>query len=116
MSVRNAYLCTSGTDRDLNLFTKESKLNKLQLADQIADRCGITNAEAGRMITAFTETVSSALAGGDSVTLVGFGIFETKQRAARNGRNPTTGEPVHVPAKRIPKFRPGAKLLEAVAE
>ena len=89
---------------------------KSQLVDQLADRCGITNAEASRMIGAFNEIVSSALANGDSVILAGFGIFEAKERAARNGRNPRNGEKILVPAKRLPRFRPGTKLLHAVAE
>lgn len=91
-------------------------MNKAQLVDQLAESIGTTNAEAGRMLAAFTDLVSSALARGESVTLVGFGVFETKRRPARPGRNPLTGKSVQIPAKRLPKFRPGSKLLEAVAE
>ncbi|MDP1573063.1 MAG: HU family DNA-binding protein [Pseudomonadota bacterium] len=91
-------------------------MNKSQLIEQLAARCGTTNTEAGRMLGAFTEIVSSTLANGDSVILAGFGIFEARERAARNGRNPHSGEQILIPAKRLPKFRPGSKLLEAVAE
>jgi len=91
-------------------------MNKARLVGQLAESIGTTNAEAGRMLAAFTDIVSSVLAKGESVTLVGFGVFETKKRSARHGRNPITGKSVQIPAKRLPRFRPGSKLLEAVAE
>lgn len=91
-------------------------MNKAQLVNKLADDIGVTNAEAGRMIGAFTEIIAAALASGDSVVVAGFGVFEAKQRTGRNGRNPLSGERIVIPAKRIPKFRPGVKLLEAVAK
>ncbi len=82
-------------------------MNKAELIDHIAESAGITKAQAGAAMDAFTSGVVSALQGGDSVTLVGFGTFSVSDRAARNGRNPQTGETIKIKARRVPKFKAG---------
>lgn len=66
------------------------------------------------MADAFTETIADTLSKGEKVTLVGFGSFQVMERKAREGRNPQTGEKLQIPAKKVPKFRAGKKLREAV--
>lgn len=89
-------------------------MNKAQLIDHMAERAGLTKQEAARALDAFLATVSDTLACGGDVTLVGFGTFQVDERAARKGRNPKTGEAVDIAAAKIPKFRPGKALKDAV--
>lgn len=89
-------------------------MNKAELVDAIAQKAGLTKAQAARALDAFIETVEEALQKGDSVILVGFGTFTVKERKERQGRNPRTGEPMTIPAAKVPTFRPGKKLKDAV--
>ncbi|MCX7662886.1 MAG: HU family DNA-binding protein [Tepidimonas fonticaldi] len=89
-------------------------MNKAQLIDHIAERAELTKQEAARALDAFLATVSDTLARGGDVTLVGFGTFQVDERAARKGRNPKTGEVVEIAAAKMPKFRPGKALKDAV--
>ncbi|MFN3610605.1 HU family DNA-binding protein [Tepidimonas sp.] len=89
-------------------------MNKAQLIDQMAERAELTKQEAARALDAFLATVSDTLARGGDVTLVGFGTFQVDERAARKGRNPKTGEVVEIAAAKMPKFRPGKALKDAV--
>ncbi|OBS31348.1 DNA-binding protein HU-beta [Tepidimonas fonticaldi] len=89
-------------------------MNKAQLIDHIAERAELTKQEAARALDAFLATVSDTLARGGDVTLVGFGTFQVDERAARKGRNPKTGEVVDIAAAKMPKFRPGKALKDAV--
>lgn len=89
-------------------------MNKSELIDAIAGQSGLSKADSGRALEAVTEVIVKAVASGDSVALVGFGTFEAKERAAREGRNPATGEALKIPAKRVPGFKAGAKFREAV--
>lgn len=89
-------------------------MNKAELIDAIAANADTSKAVAGRVLEAFTETVSKTLATGESVTLVGLGTFEVKFRAARTGRNPQTGEPIEIKASTAPGFKPGKALKDAV--
>lgn len=89
-------------------------MNKGELIDAIANKADLSKADAERSLNAFTDTVTGALAGGDSVTLVGFGTFDTSNRSARKGRNPQTGEEIQIPATTVPKFRSGKGLKDAV--
>lgn len=75
---------------------------------------GLTKTNVNRVINAIIEVISDALFNGDKVTLVGFGTFRVRERKARMGRNPQTGEKIQIPAKKVPKFLPGKKLKEAV--
>ncbi|AXV66801.1 HU family DNA-binding protein [Pseudoalteromonas lipolytica] len=89
-------------------------MNKSQLIDQIAADADISKAAAGRALDSFIEAVSGALKDGDSVALVGFGTFSVRERAARSGRNPQTGEAIQIAAANIPSFKAGKALKDAV--
>ncbi len=89
-------------------------MNKTELVKKIADAAGITSAQAKAALDATTEAVKDALVAGDKVQLVGFGTFATKERPARQGVNPRTGEKVDLAAKTVVKFVAGAQFAEAV--
>lgn len=89
-------------------------MKKSELVEAVAEKAGLTKADANRAIDAFLETVKEALVKGDKVPLVGFGTFQTSERAARDGRNPQTGETVHIAARTAVSFKAGAALKEAV--
>ena len=89
-------------------------MNKQELIEQIASEAGITKAAAGKVIDAFTESVTAALKSGDSVTLIGFGTFAVSERAARTGRNPQTGKELKIAARKAPAFRAGKALKDAL--
>ena len=89
-------------------------MNKSQLIDQIAADADISKAAAGRALDSFIESVTGALKDGDSVALVGFGTFSGRERAARSGRNPQTGETIQIAAANIPSFKAGKALKDAV--
>jgi len=89
-------------------------VNKSELIDQIAKSAEISKAAAGRALDATVGAVKTALKNGDMVTLVGFGTFYVGKRAARNGRNPRTGATIKIKAAKVPKFRAGKSLKDAV--
>lgn len=89
-------------------------MNKSELIEAIAASADIPKAAAGRALDAMVETVAGALKSGDQVVLVGFGTFSVKERAARTGRNPQTGEPIEIAAAKIPSFKAGKALKDAV--
>ena len=89
-------------------------MNKAELIDSIAASADIPKAAAGRALDAMIEAVEGALKKGDSVALVGFGTFSVKERAARTGRNPQTGDPIEIAAANIPSFKAGKALKDAV--
>ena len=89
-------------------------MNKSDLVDAIADSAGLSKADAGRALDAFVDTVTGALKGGDSISLVGFGTFSVRDRAARAGRNPRTGETIQIKASKNPAFKAGKALKDAV--
>ena len=89
-------------------------MNKSELIDAIAASADIPKAQAGRALDAVIESVTTALTKDDQVVLVGFGTFSVKDRAARSGRNPQTGQPIDIPAAKIPAFKPGKALKDAV--
>ena len=89
-------------------------MNKSDLIDAIALSADISKAAAGRALDSFIEAVTEELKGGDQVALVGFGTFQVKDRAARTGRNPQTGEPIQIKASRVPGFKAGKALKDAV--
>ncbi|MBU0782770.1 MAG: HU family DNA-binding protein [Gammaproteobacteria bacterium] len=89
-------------------------MNKTELIDAIATKSECTKAAAGKMLDAFIDTVSQQMADGDKVVLVGFGTFQTGTRAAREGRNPRTGETIKIAAAVVPKFTPGQSLKTKV--
>ncbi len=89
-------------------------MNKSELITQIAESANISKKEAGNALQAFTTTVAKTLKRGDKLTLVGFGTFSVSKRAARTGRNPQNGKEIHIPAKKVAKFKVGKKLSESV--
>jgi len=89
-------------------------VNKSELIDAIADSADISKAAAGRAVDAFVESITGALKSGDQVTLIGFGTFSVKDRAARTGRNPQTGQEIQIAAAKIPSFKAGKGLKDAV--
>jgi DNA-binding protein HU-beta len=90
-------------------------MNKSELVDAVAAKSGLTKAHAADAIDATVSAIQEALKAGDQVTLVGFGVFATAERPARTGRNPRTGAEIQIPASRLPKFKPGKGLRDAVA-
>ncbi|KAB2824050.1 HU family DNA-binding protein [Aliivibrio finisterrensis] len=92
---------------------KGNTVNKSQLVDQIADNADISKAAAGRALDALVETVTETLKSGEQVTLVGFGSFLVRERAARTGRNPKTGEAIEISAAKVPAFKAGKALKDA---
>ena len=89
-------------------------MNKTDLIEHMAERADLSKSAAGRCLDAFMEAVSAALEKGDTVTLAGFGTFAVGTRAARSGRNPKTGETLSIKAARVPKFKPGKALRDAI--
>ena len=89
-------------------------MNKTDLIDHIAEEAEISKAAAGRALDAFVGAVRATLKKGGSVTLVGFGTFVVGKRAARSGRNPRTGDTIKIKAAKVPKFRPGKALKDAI--
>jgi DNA-binding protein HU-beta len=89
-------------------------VNKSELIEAIAESADLPKAAAGRALEAVIETIEATLKSGDQVALVGFGTFSVKDRAARTGRNPQTGAPIEIAAAKIPNFKAGKSLKDAV--
>lgn len=89
-------------------------MNKSELVDAIAQKSGATKKDIDAFLTACTDVVIDTVAGGDKVTLVGFGTFEPRERKARSGRNPSTGEAISIPAARVPAFSAGKTFKDRV--
>ncbi len=89
-------------------------MNKAELIDAVAGQAGLQKAEATRAVEAVFDSISAALKSGDTVALLGFGTFSVKARAARAGRNPRTGETIEIPASKVPGFKAGKALKDAV--
>ncbi len=90
-------------------------MNKTDLVSEVASKAGMTKKDAEQVINAFFAVVQDALKGGDKVQLIGFGTFETRDRKARKGRNPQTGAEINIPASRVPAFKAGKALKDAVS-
>ena len=91
-------------------------MNKTELIAEVANKAGLSRKDAEKALGAVVETITEAVVKGDKVQLFGFGSFETKQREARTGRNPKTKETIEIPATRVPVFKAGKALKDAVAE
>ncbi|MEJ2686283.1 MAG: HU family DNA-binding protein [Gammaproteobacteria bacterium] len=89
-------------------------MNKSELIEAVANSADMSKATAARAVDAMLDSVTAALKSGDSVTLVGFGTFEVRSRAARSGRNPKTGETITIQASKAPAFKAGKALKDAV--
>lgn len=91
-----------------------SKINKSQLATLVSEKLGSSKAEGERVLNAVLESVTESLARGEEVALVGFGTFKVQQRAERMGKNPKTGEEIHIKASKSPAFKAGKSLKDSV--
>ena len=91
-------------------------MNKTELIAAMAETSGLSKKDCDAVLAAFITTVETALKSGEKVQLIGFGSFEVKERAARTGRNPRTKEVVEIPASKVPVFKAGKALKDAVAE
>lgn len=91
-------------------------MNRAELVDAISQKASVTKKEVDSVLTAALETIIDTVAAGDKVTLIGFGVFEGRDRAAREGRNPSNGEKLSIPATRIPGFTAGKQFKDAVRE
>ena len=89
-------------------------MNKADFVAAVADAAGLTKVDGGKAVEAVIKVVEKALKKGDTVSLVGFGTFAVRKRAARTGRNPRTGATIKIKAAKVPKFRPGKALKDAV--
>jgi len=89
-------------------------MNKGELVDKIAEKANVTKKDADSILTAMLEVILDTVASGDKVTLVGFGTFEARDRQAREGRNPSTGEPIKIPATKVPAFSAGKQFKDKV--
>ena len=90
-------------------------MNKTELVEAVAASTGGTKADAARNVDAVLDTITKSLKKGDRVALTGFGSFEVRKRSARTARNPQTGEPIKVKASKVPAFKAGQSLKDAVA-
>ena len=89
-------------------------MNKADLIESIANSADLSKASAGRALAATIESITKALKKGDTVTLVGFGTFSVRNRKARMGRNPRTGEEIQIKASKVPRFKAGKKFKAAI--
>ena len=89
-------------------------MKKTELIDSIAKSADITKTDAGKALSGMIDAITESLAKGDTVTLIGFGTFTVAERAARTGRNPATGKPLKIAAKKVAKFKAGKGLADAV--
>ena len=89
-------------------------MKKVELVEAVAEETGLTKADATKAIDATFKAITNALANGDKVPIVGFGTFDVSERAAREGRNPRTGEPVTIAARKAVTFKAGSALKDAV--
>ena len=89
-------------------------MNKGELVEQVSNWTGLTKKASREAVDAIASVITDTLARGEKVTLVGFGTFKLVQRKARTGRNPQTGQNIQIPAKKVPRFRPGKDLKDRV--
>ncbi len=89
-------------------------MTKTDLVAKIADKTGLTKKDADKAVTAFVEVVTDGLKAGEKIQMVGFGTFEVRDRAAREGKNPATGEKINIPATKVPAFKAGKALKDSV--
>ncbi len=91
-------------------------MNKTELINAVAAKTEISKKDTDKVITALLDTIAETIKGGDKVSLVGFGVFDVKERGARVGHNPRTKEAINIPASKVPQFKAGKALKDAVAK
>lgn len=89
-------------------------MNKAQLIDAVATKAGLTKASAAKALNAYHDIVKETIKGGDNVGVIGFGTFSAGERKARTGRNPRTGAILAISAAKVPRFKPGKALRDAI--
>lgn len=89
-------------------------MNKSELIQAVAEAADIPKSTAAKAVDAVVDSIKKKLSEGDTVTLIGFGTFTVRERAARTGRNPRTGDPINIKAAKVPVFKPGKALKDAV--
>lgn len=96
------------------IFKEATVVNKTELVASVAEKTGLTKKDAEKAVNALFDSVQEALTAGDKVQMIGFGTFEVKERAARKGRNPRTGQDIEIPASKNPVFKAGKALKDSV--
>lgn len=96
------------------LWGEVSGMNKTDLINKVAEVTELSKKDATKAVEAVFDAISEALQSGDKVQLVGFGNFEVRERSARKGRNPQTGEEIEIPSSKVPAFKPGKALKEGI--
>ena len=91
-------------------------MNKTELIAAVAEKAELSKKDADKAVNAVIEAITDAMVNGDKVQLVGFGTFEVRDRAAREGKNPSTGEKINIPATKVPAFKAGKALKDVVAK
>ena len=91
-------------------------MTKTELINEVANKTGLTKKDAEKAVSAVIESITDAMSMGAKVQLVGFGTFEVRDRAAREGKNPATGETISIPATKVPAFKAGKALKDAIAK
>lgn len=89
-------------------------MTKTDLISAVAAKSGLTKKDAEKAVSAVLDTITETLTAGDKIALVGFGTFEVRERAAREGKNPATGEAISIPASKVPAFKAGKALKDAI--
>ncbi|SET24009.1 HU family DNA-binding protein [Anaerobranca gottschalkii] len=89
-------------------------MNKTELIQSVAEKSGLTKKDSEKAVNAVLESIMDAVSAGDKVQLIGFGTFEARERAAREGRNPSTGEVISIPATKVPAFKAGKAFKDMV--
>ena len=89
-------------------------MNKTELVKAVSEQAELTQKDAAKVVDALFDTISNTLSEGGKIQLIGFGTFEVRERSARKGRNPQTGEEIEIAASKVPAFKPGKELKEAV--
>jgi DNA-binding protein HU-beta len=107
-------VCTNGSKQDELPWEEVNGMNKTELINAVAETSGLSKKDATKAVDAVFDSITEALRKGDKVQLIGFGNFEVRERAARKGRNPQTGEEMEIPASKVPAFKPGKALKDAV--
>ena len=91
-------------------------MTKTELINAVAEKAELTKKDADKAVSAVIDTITESLAKGEKIQLVGFGTFEVRERAAKEGINPATKEKMNIPAKKVPAFKPGKALKDVVAK
>jgi|APAra7269097024_1048537.scaffolds.fasta_scaffold00216_5 DNA-binding protein HU-beta len=112
--IKFKILVTNEIKKHLNFWEEVKDMNKTDLINAVAEAGELTKKQATLAVDAVFESILGALQNGDKVQLIGFGNFEVRERAARKGRNPQTGEEIEIAASKVPAFKPGKALKDAV--